>query len=439
MHSKNRILPVLINQFAKGYRQDVIVISSSDYLINSNYQDRLKQQFELEPMASDKSIMSQIKAINDRNLIVYADFSEISHFKKQELKLSDFYLTGLLYKYQTSSIDNLSIIRRNYEKRYLLDHFLVEFGTHNNAAEVQELDETYLASMIKLYNHYVATEEVEKSNSLAKMIAKISAKSGIEDIVLEVLSNNSLAYEKMAFLTADIDYKELEKSMHHISPNIYFSDHEVTNKEYAAFLKNIVDSKELALHKQVLYDSTMWFEKFPKAFNKPMVNLYHSHPAYENYPVVNITHESVTTYCKWLTDQYNMQRKRKYTKVRFRLPSETEWEFAASGGKSNLSYGLLNDTIQNENGCYLANLQPIKGKFVIDGGFHTVKVKSYFSNEFDLFNTIGNVAEMIDVKGIAKGGNWYTLPEDSHIQSQLKIDKPDPGIGFRIVMEVIEK
>jgi hypothetical protein len=74
-----------------------------------------------------------------------------------------------------------------------------------------------------------------------------------------------------------------------------------------------------------------------------------------------------------------------------------------------------------------------------DGAFHTAKVSSYLANKAGFFCTFGNVAEMIDKKGIAKGGSWYHTFEESNFQQQINYAGPDPGIGFRIVMEIIEQ
>ena len=55
-----------------------------------------------------------------------------------------------------------------------------------------------------------------------------------------------------------------------------------------------------------------------------------------------------------------------------------------------------------------------------------------------LFDVVGNVAEMIDVKGKACGGSWNDPPEKSTIHSVKSYRKPDPSIGFRVFMDVIE-
>jgi len=49
------------------------------------------------------------------------------------------------------------------------------------------------------------------------------------------------------------------------------------------------------------------------------------------------------------------------------------------------------------------------------------------------------VAEMVQEKGIAKGGGWNTLVEDATIPARQTYDGPSPNVGFRVVMIVLEE
>ena len=63
----------------------------------------------------------------------------------------------------------------------------------------------------------------------------------------------------------------------------------------------------------------------------------------------------------------------------------------------------------------------------------------YFPNRMELYDVIGNVAEMIDEEGKAMGGSWNHSPEKSTIKSVNEYEGSDPSVGFRIFMEVIEE
>ena len=174
---------------------------------------------------------------------------------------------------------------------------------------------------------------------------------------------------------------------------------------------------------------------------------FNAHPDAEESPVQNISYEAATFYCEWITELYNRStsKKKKFKKVIFRLPTESEWMLAASNGKKG-KYAHGGDNITNNKGCFLYNLnvagEPCRGGDNLhagnDGGFFPVKVDSYFPNDLGLYNTNGNVSEMIDEKGKAKGGSWAHEPDNCTIQSIQKYSGPDPSVGLRVFMEVVE-
>ena len=233
--------------------------------------------------------------------------------------------------------------------------------------------------------------------------------------------------------------KHLERDMKQVAGSIWASETEVTNLEYRGFLDNLRRSRNDDLYNRCIYDSTQWKEKFQYAYNDPMVDNYHWHPAYDNYPVVNISYEAAVEYCKWLTTQYNTQRKRNFTQVIFRLPTKSEWKLMATAGETTSKSCFPNDDVANAKGCYLANLKVAKGDYASDGAFHTAQVNSYNPNDKGFYCTMGNAAEMIDKKGEAMGGSWYHSFEESKFDKIQKYEGPDPGVGFRVIMEVIQE
>jgi formylglycine-generating enzyme required for sulfatase activity len=300
----------------------------------------------------------------------------------------------------------------------------------------------YLPAFVKLYNHYKETEETEKMNTIRKYIIDISKKSGQETEVSELLGvENSTPNSFNALL---MNTKKVERNFVKLKQydNLFVNKFEVSNREYNKFLNEILYSE---LYPKCLYDSTKWNAiEIEYTFNQPMVNMYHSHPAYNDYPVVNISHFAATKYCEWLTQQYNTQRKRKYTQVIFRLPTEKEWEYAARGDDSSKKSPFDNDVILNKEceGCYYANLKYSKQnavKYSVDGGFYTVKTQSYNPNKIGAYNVIGNVAEMINIQNISKGGSWNNSFKESNINLKATYSEPNAETGFRVIMEVIQE
>ena len=436
-----------IVQYAKGFRRDVTVVNTSLVSSLDDYCARLLKDLNIEafkkpfptPTTEAENVKNWdmlVEHIFNSKYPVYCASSGIQQFSD---KWGDkLYLTGLAYKYSETPIDNVSIIRRNYEHRFMTDYLKEHFAFNkfNNISD--RLNATYLPSLLKLYTHYLESEDVAKSRKIEELIMLTSEKSGQQSEVQEVLGDNHSAIK---FLSTILDVKNIEKNQILLSGNVYLSKYETSNNEYRQFLENLKRSKRFDLYNAVIYDSTQWVRKFDKVndvHNEPMTNLYHSHSAYENYPIVNVSFEAAEAYCLWLTQQYNMQRKRKYTQVLFRLPTEKEWLAAATSNGKYPVTGFPEGKVKNEKDCYLVNFNPEKYMYV-DGSFYTATVDSYQYNELGFFNMFGNAAEMTTKKGIAKGGSWYNSFEESSFKNTIKYTGADPGIGFRIVMEVIQE
>lgn len=142
-------------------------------------------------------------------------------------------------------------------------------------------------------------------------------------------------------------------------------------------------------------DTLAWIRDFTYSFNEPMTNMYFWHPAYDDYPVVGISWKQARAFCIWRTNLFNSWLNNNGQPIvnDFRLPTETEWEYAARGGLALSPYPWGGPYILNSRGCYLANFKPRRGNYIPDGGFHTVKIGSYNPNNFGLYCMSGNVAE----------------------------------------------
>ena len=126
---------------------------------------------------------------------------------------------------------------------------------------------------------------------------------------------------------------------------------------------------------------------FTYANNDHMTNMYFWHPAYDDYPVVGVTWQQCNAFNVWRTQLLNSWRSSNYESYvqDFRLPSETEWEYASRGGLDNNPYPWGGPYIRNSRGCFLGNFKPMRGRYMEDGGFKTVKASSYHPNDFGLY------------------------------------------------------
>jgi len=147
-------------------------------------------------------------------------------------------------------------------------------------------------------------------------------------------------------------------------------------------------------------DSTTWMRDFEYSYNGPMEKLYGWHPAYDEYPVVGVSYHQALAYCNWYEGQLAANGLKG---LKVRLPSETEWEFAAT------SYSALyrrrnslskEPVYRSSRGAYTGNFGMQRDQndivtkgYMDDGAFHTAKVDAYEQNYYGLHNMQGNVSE----------------------------------------------
>lgn len=142
-------------------------------------------------------------------------------------------------------------------------------------------------------------------------------------------------------------------------------------------------------------DTLAWMHDFTYSYNEPMTRNYFWHPAYDDYPVVGVSWKQATAFCIWRTQLLNEWLRAGGSTIvnPFRLPTESEWEYAARGGLDLSPYPWGGPYIRNSRGCFLGNFKPMRGNYIDDGGFHTVKINSYNPNDWGLYCMAGNVAE----------------------------------------------
>ncbi|MBR3799674.1 MAG: SUMF1/EgtB/PvdO family nonheme iron enzyme [Bacteroidales bacterium] len=151
------------------------------------------------------------------------------------------------------------------------------------------------------------------------------------------------------------------------------------------------------MHEKVhIYPDTLcWISDFTYSYNEPMAKAYFWHPAYDYYPVVGVTWKQASAFCVWRTMLKNASQAAAGDAALqdYRLPTESEWEYAARGGLDLMMYPWGGLYTRNYSGCHVANFKPMRGNYVDDGGVQTLMVATFDPNEFGLYDMGGNVAE----------------------------------------------
>jgi formylglycine-generating enzyme required for sulfatase activity len=187
--------------------------------------------------------------------------------------------------------------------------------------------------------------------------------------------------------------------------NFYLGKYEVTNKEYALFLKDNPDVEKPAY----------WTDE---GYNRP------------KQPVVGVTWDEAKKYCDW---------------AGLRLPSEAEWEWAARAGtRTYFSNGNMEDDL-DKVAWFGGNS---------DSLLHVVGEKN--PNPFGLFDTLGNAWEWVEddyhpnyngaptdgsawldtpraEKRVVRGGSFIYSSDNCRTayRGLWGVDARDYGLGFR--------
>ncbi len=273
----------------------------------------------------------------------------------------------------------------------------------------------------------------------------------------------------------DVPIAHTQKSRVVSVKSFYMWKTEITNEFYKQFVFETKWKGDSNAYKSTLPDTAVWRDKF--AYNEPYVEYYFRHPAYGQYPLVGINYNQCLKFCEWLTEKYNTDPKRKFKKVKFDLPGEEQWIWAAKGGLEFASFPWKGPYMQNSKAQWKANFAVMDQSGIVRlefdvpsvyGGTYkqtynvagasgynvefgsklnysadiTSPVISYWPNEYGLYNMSGNVEEFIKEKGITKGGSWrdtgYYLQIDSK-EEYSDSTQTSSERGFRIIMNVLEE
>jgi len=222
-----------------------------------------------------------------------------------------------------------------------------------------------------------------------------------------------------------------------INDSLYMDVTEVSNRawqEYESWTKQKYGANSPE-HVAVLPDTLVW--RSPQSFNEPYVEYYYRHPAYHDFPVVGVSYEQAVAYCQWRTARVKeamAAHKKPALKLEYRLPSKAEWERCCGNGDLIFSNNGVNaKQVPLCNVRRPANSQSNPHPPYPDV---TCPVKMYPLSAFKLCNMIGNVAEMLNTKGISKGGSWQNTLDQCRPEKDIAYTQAESWLGFRCVVSI---
>jgi hypothetical protein len=143
----------------------------------------------------------------------------------------------------------------------------------------------------------------------------------------------------------------------------------------------------------------------------------------DNLPVENVSWNDVQKFILKLNDR---------TGKKYKLPTETEWNYAARGGNKSQNYEYSGSNTINNVAWYSGNSS---------NSTHPVGTKQ--PNELEIYDMTGNVWEWCEdwydnsqQHRVLRGGSWGYIPQSCRISSRHGKTSDDcgNGSGFRLVL-----
>ena len=144
----------------------------------------------------------------------------------------------------------------------------------------------------------------------------------------------------------------------------------------------------------------------------------------KNAPLTNLSIKFINEYLAWLSQRTNKN---------YRLPTSSEWEYAAQANASSMTASQISAVRRNLNCQVVQNNQILKG-------LAPLSVRSGTANGWGLNNYLGNVQELVSDSGVlaARGGSHKDSLQDCQIDLRRAHDgAPSLVTGFRVVREEI--
>lgn len=180
---------------------------------------------------------------------------------------------------------------------------------------------------------------------------------------------------------------------------------------------------------------------------KDMTLVYLRYPQFSHFPVVGISYDQAKQFCAWRTNRVNevyyVYENKNVTfpidssnviprRVEFRLPTEEEWEFAAKAGFDTSRFE------NNSSKIYFNTFETAAYRKVDEDYEKFIPMKNYSvkPDRYNRYHLIGNVAEMTDIKGVAKGGSYIHTLKEGYYTQRINYHRPEYWLGFRCVCEV---
>jgi len=199
----NDTYPARMLQEAQGIRTDVLIIN----IPMSGVESFLKRKLKSRNIKIDrKKLMKKSISVDANKNKAFSISTFVQELCKEITKKypkypiyfastvyqnhyatlkDDLYSAGLAFFYSKDRIDNVALIKKNFEKNYRLDGLKFYWYGENEPINsfMKKINMNYVPPIILLAEHYKISGQPEKITPWKKMAIEIGKKAGNEDVI----------------------------------------------------------------------------------------------------------------------------------------------------------------------------------------------------------------------------------------------------------------
>lgn len=253
--------------------------------------------------------------------------------------------------------------------------------------------------------------------------------------------------------------QDSEKPVHKVDLNKLFaiSRTEITVAQFREFIENSKYITQADKNKS----SNIFDLGSGKLVKKEGINWQYNHIgelADDNYPVVHVSFDDAMAYVQWLS---------KRTHKIYRLPSESEWEFALRAKSETIyPWGKKLQDVKQGNLSGTVDKMPNKRRWgnalpnYADGYWGLAPVRQYAAEAFGTFDLLGNASEWVEdcwhdnyrraptngdawvnpgcTQRVVRGSSWLSASDQSRssFRTFSKSTTSNALIGFRVIRQL---
>ncbi len=197
----NDTYPVWMLQEVKGIRTDVTDLNLSLMMTGKSYLDRkLKERGitldydKLPAYRSDEFLLEMCKQIAANYPDVHIYFALTVYEDRIKSIKDDLYIVGLVYQYSSERIDNLALLKRNFEDNFRMDYLKYDWYTEDYpaAGSFQFMKMNYVVPMIMLAQHFKTGGDEGKAQYWKQWALNLAEQAGKRTEIEEYMKREGL-------------------------------------------------------------------------------------------------------------------------------------------------------------------------------------------------------------------------------------------------------